>query len=104
MLREIIAVIVAADSPLGREEPAIGQLTGHLPAVDSGDCPLCGPWPCAAFQKAATALHETGIHLPSLLPEPLQVRLSPPTPQPKPPPPVPRTGLRTDPWKGSTRG
>lgn len=98
-MRDIVAVVVAVDSALGQEEPTIGQLSDHLPPVDGGDCPLCGPWPCAAFQKAAKALHETGIPVSSLVPQALQARLRSPTP-----PPVPRAGMNTDPWKGSLRG
>lgn len=101
-MRDVVAVVVAVDSALGQEEPTLSALSGHLPAVDGGDCPLCGPWPCAAFQRAATVLHETGIPVSSLVPQALQARLRSPTPQQ--PPPVPRTGLNTDPWKGSLRG
>lgn len=104
-MREIIAVIVAAGSALGREEPMIGELSNHLPAVDGGNCPLCGQCPCSTFQKAASVLHEAGIPVPALLPEPLQERLRPPTSTATTAPPVlPRTGLHTDPWKVSPRG
>lgn len=94
-VREIVAVVVATDSPLGREEPTIGQFSAHLPAADAEDCPLCGEirWPCPTFRKIADTLHEAGVPVLSLVPESLQARLR--QPNPKPPPPVPHSGHQT---------
>lgn len=103
--REIVAVVVAADSPLGREEPTIDELSAHLPAVEVGDCPLCSGqrWPCLTFRETASALHKAGVPVHTLVPEALQARLRPPTPQP-PPPPVSRPGMHTDSRTGSPHG
>lgn len=101
-VREIVAVVVAADSPIGREEPTIDELAAHLPAVDGGDCPLCGEnrWPCPAFRTAADTLHEAGVPVLSLVPESLRAGLHPPAPQP----PMPRPELHTPARTGSSHG
>jgi hypothetical protein len=79
-LREVIAVVVALDSPLGRVVDAIEQLTAHLPTAEQpATCSLCSrrPWPCTAFDAAARHLQTTGVPIGYLLPLDLHPQLWP---------------------------
>lgn len=80
-IREPVAVIVAADSPLGRAARAIDDLTGHLPPPEEPRaCPLCSiqSWPCAGFHDAAHRALAAGLRLGDLVPLDLYERLWPP--------------------------
>ncbi len=86
-IREIVAVIVAADSPAGRVAQAIDDMTAHLPTPDEPQaCPLCSSqsWPCARFDDAAHHVQAAGMRLGELVPLDLHNRLWPPTPPSSP--------------------
>lgn len=87
-LREIRAVIVAADSAVGLVVQAIDELSAHLPPEHAPRvCPLCPAerWPCVRFRDAAHNVHTAGVHLGDLVPRDLHPHLWPPEPQPHPP-------------------
>ena len=80
-VREVLAVIVAADSPLGRMSQAVDDLAAHLPPSDQPRaCPLCSAqsWPCAGFDDAARRALAAGLRLIDLVPLDLHERLWPP--------------------------
>ena len=79
-VREVLAVIVAADSPLGRVSQAVDDLAAHLPPPDQPRaCPLCSAqsWPCAGFDDAAHRALVAGLRLSDLVPLDLHERLWP---------------------------
>lgn len=98
-IREIVAVIVAADSPVGRAAQAIDDMSAHLPPPDDPRaCPLCSTqsWPYARFENAAHNVQAAGVWLGELVPPDLHTRLWPP-PRPQPGPPTTRhTDTRFD--------
>ncbi len=80
-IREVRAVIVAADSPLGRVSQAVDDLAAHLPTPDEPRaCPLCSDrsWPCDLFDDAAHRVLAAGLRLGDLVPLDLHKRLWPP--------------------------
>lgn len=84
-IREVVAVIVAADSPVGQLVRDIDDMTAHLPASDAPRaCPMCSTrsWPCAGFDTAARRVGAAGLRLDHLVPRDLHIRLWPPQPQP----------------------
>ncbi|MDQ3276291.1 MAG: hypothetical protein M3Q39_15030 [Actinomycetota bacterium] len=86
-MRDIVAVVVAVDSPAGRAAEAIDQLTAHLPPPDEPwACPLCSAqsWPCAGFDAAAHRVQAAHLRIVELVPLDLRPRLWPPQ-QPGPP-------------------
>jgi hypothetical protein len=92
-IRESVAVIVAADSPVGRAAQAIDDMSAHLPPPeDPRACPLCSTqsWPCARFDDAAHRVQAAGVRLGELVPPDLHARLWPP------PPPTPHTSRHSD--------
>jgi hypothetical protein len=99
-MREIVAVVVAADSPAGRVATAIDDITAHLPPPDvPWECPLCSAhsWPCSRFDAAARRVMATGVRLADLVPLDLHPRLWPRTPPPQPAAsPAPELGRPTD--------
>jgi len=87
-VREVLAVIVAADSPLGRVSQAVDDLAAHLPSPNEPRaCPLCSAqsWPCAGFDDAAHRALAAGLRLSDLVPLDLHERLWPPK-RPRTPP------------------
>jgi hypothetical protein len=83
-IREVVAVIVAADSPTGRVAKAIDELTAHLPPPkEPWACPLCSieSWPCSRFDTAAHQVMTAGLRLRDWIPNDLHPRL---WPQPQP--------------------
>lgn len=98
-IREIVAVVVAADSPVGRVAQAIDDMTAHLPPPEKPQvCPLCSAqsWPCARFDGAAHRVRAAGLRVGELVPLDLHSRLWPPSPprsQPAPPTRHPDTWL-----------
>jgi hypothetical protein len=93
--RQIVAVIVAADSPVGRIAQAIDDMTAHLPSAEKPQaCPLCSThsWPCTRFHNAADRVHAAGLRLGELVPLDLHTRLWPQPQQPRP------TAHRSDSW------
>lgn len=104
-IREVVAVIVAADSPFGQVAQAIDDLAAHLPPPqEPQECPLCftQPWPCARFHDAAHRVHAAGLRLGELVPLDLHPRLWPPatpsTPPASPQPLSPHPTRRPEPW------
>jgi hypothetical protein len=82
-IREIIAVVVAADSPAGRIAQAIDDMTAHLPTPEEPRaCPLCSArsWPCARFHEAAHRVQAAGVRVGELVPLDLHARLWPSAP------------------------
>lgn len=97
-VRDIVAVVVAADSPAGRAAQAIDEVTAHLPASDEPwACPLCSTqsWPCPRFDEAAHQVQAAGLRLGELVPLDLHPRLWP-TPQPRSRPPAPHSDIWFD--------
>lgn len=97
-IREIVAVVVAADSPAGRVAAAIDEVTAHLPPTqEPWACPLCSTqsWPCSRFDTAAHRVMTAGLRLAEFVPDDLHPRLWPqpqsrsPAPTVPPPPPAP---------------
>lgn len=87
-VREVLAVIVAADSPVGRVSQAVDDLAAHLPSPDQPRaCPLCTAqsWPCAGFDDAAHRALAAGLRLSDLVPLDLHERLWPRRRPPSPP-------------------
>lgn len=79
-LREVAAVVVAIDSPVGRVIEAVDQLTTHLPGPDEPTvCALCTAqtWPCTGFDAAARRLQTTGMAIGYLVPLDLHSTLWP---------------------------
>ena len=91
-VREDLAVIVAADCPLGRASEAVNDLAAHLPPPDRPwACALCSAqsWPCARFDDAVRRVMTAGLRLQDLVPLDLHERLWPrkkPQPSPTSPP------------------
>lgn len=88
-VREVRAVIVAADSPLGRVSQAVDDLAAHLPSPEQPRvCPLCSDrsWPCGRFDDAAHRVLAAGLRLGDLVPLDLHERLWPPRRTQAPPP------------------
>lgn len=88
-IREVVAVIVAADSRLGGAVRAIDDLAGHLPPPEEQrTCPLCSvqSWPCARFDDAAHRVQAAGLRLDDFVPPDLHERLRHLTRQPLPRP------------------
>lgn len=87
-VREVLAVIVAADSPVGRASQVVNDLAAHLPVPDQPRaCPLCSAqsWPCAGFDDAAHRAKVAGLRLIDLVPFDLRERLWPQRRPPTPP-------------------
>lgn len=87
-IREVLAVIVAADSPAGRVSQAIDDIAAHLPSPDQPQaCPLCSNrfWPCDRFDAAASHVLAAGLRLSDLVPLDLHQRLWPRMRPPSPP-------------------
>ncbi|GAB3902233.1 hypothetical protein ACFQ1S_05640 [Kibdelosporangium lantanae] len=87
-LRDITAMVVAAESPIGRVIEAIELLTSHLPPVDQpAVCSLCSPqsWPCPAFDAAAEQIQAGAMPIGYLVPLDLHPRLWPASPDTPPP-------------------
>lgn len=90
-VRNIVAVIVAADSPIGRAADAVSDLSTHLPGtLEPTACLLClaESWPCARFDQAAHRVMGARLRLAEPIPLDLYPRLWPPpkpSPQPRPP-------------------
>jgi hypothetical protein len=81
-VREIVAVVIAVDSPTGRLAEAINDLTAHLPSpTDPTQCPMCSArfWPCGGFDAAAYRVQAAGLRVADLVPLDLHPRLWPPT-------------------------
>lgn len=106
-IREVIAVIVAADSPIGRVVQAIDDVAAHLPPPQEPQaCPLCftQSWPCARFDDAAHRVQAAGLRVGELVPLDLHPRLWPPSPPPPAPTPSaspippPRPTQHPAPW------
>jgi hypothetical protein len=105
-IREVVAVIVAADSPIGRVAQAVDDVAGHLPPRQEPQaCPLClsQSWPCARFDDAAHRVQTAGLRLGELVPLDLHPRLwpppaAPPTPVASPAAPPPGSTPRPDTW------
>lgn len=92
-IREIVAVIVAAESPAGRVATAIDDVASHLPPLEAPwSCPLCSAqsWPCSRFDEAAREVMSNGVRLADLVPLDLHPRLWP-HPAPSAPGPQPAT-------------
>ncbi|MGH3927076.1 MAG: hypothetical protein ACRDTT_30115, partial [Pseudonocardiaceae bacterium] len=69
--RAIVAVIVAADSPIGRLAELLADMSSHLPVPHAPQiCPVCfaQSWPCARFSDAAHRVHAAGVKVSDLLP------------------------------------
>jgi hypothetical protein len=82
--QEIVAVVVAVDSPLGRAVEAVDELTAHLPSPrEPQSCPLCPTqsWPCTAFHTAAHHIHAARLWIGELVPPYLHPRLWPAPPR-----------------------
>lgn len=101
-IREVVAVVVAADSPTGQVATAINELTAHLPPPDEPwACPLCSTeaWPCSRFQTAAHQVMTARLRLPDWIPKDVHSRLWPQPRSPAPPPaPRPQPAPQSDPW------
>ncbi|MGM1058535.1 hypothetical protein [Saccharothrix sp. Mg75] len=79
--RDVVAVVVAVDSPVGRVATAIDELTTHLPSTGQQlFCPICSArsWPCPPFHDAAHLVIAAGVRLADLVPVDLHSRLWPP--------------------------
>ena len=79
-LRAVTAIVVAADSPLGRLVGAIEQLSTHLPTPEQpGTCLFCSmrAWPCASFDAAVRHLQTSGLPIGYLIPLDLHPELWP---------------------------
>lgn len=87
MVREVVAVIVAANSPVGQLVRAIDDMTAHLPPPEEPRaCPMCSTqcWPCSGFDTAARRVEAAGLRLGELVPLDLHARLWPPLPPSRP--------------------
>ncbi|QFZ20510.1 hypothetical protein [Saccharothrix syringae] len=79
--RAIVALPVAANSPLGRAGDAAEAVTTHLPPPEEhARCAVCRtrPWPCDPFDTAVRALAALGIPVGYLVPLDLHPVLWPP--------------------------
>ena len=102
-IREVVAVIVAADSATGRVVKAIDELTAHLPPPDEPwACPLCSTesWPCSRFNAAAHQVMTAGLQIRDWIPNDLHARLwgKPKPRSPAPPAPRPQAAPQSDTW------
>ncbi|WP_146073828.1 hypothetical protein [Amycolatopsis sp. CA-126428] len=100
-MRDIVAVIVAADSPAGQAAEAINDLSAHLPeAGQPRVCPMCSaePWPCGGFHNAAQQVMTAGLRLAELVPADLHPILWPPKPPPSPTPRPAERGAGGQAW------
>lgn len=100
-IREVVAVIVAADSPTGHVAKVIDELTAHLPPPDEPwACPLCSTesWPCSRFDTAAHQVMAAGLRLRDWIPTDLHARLWPQPRSPAPPAPRPPPAPQSDTW------
>ncbi|WP_143022982.1 hypothetical protein [Lentzea jiangxiensis] len=80
-LRNIVAVVVPAESPVGRLVDAINTLAANLPPEDRPTvCPLCPTpsWPCTRFDAAAREVQDGGVAIGPFVPLDLHQRLWPP--------------------------
>ncbi|MDX8053813.1 hypothetical protein SK571_30970 [Lentzea sp. BCCO 10_0798] len=93
-IREVVAVVLAADSPAGRVADVLDDLAAHLPPpAQQWGCSLCRTecWPCAGFDAAAQKVIGARLRLAEFVPLDLHPRLWPPpeqsqdVPQPSPP-------------------
>lgn len=81
--RAVVALTVAADSPLGRTVKAVDAVTAHLPPPETHvRCAVCRnrSWPCGPFDTAARDLAALGIPVGYLVPLELHPVLWPPAP------------------------
>ncbi|GAA3040636.1 hypothetical protein [Actinokineospora globicatena] len=81
--RDIVATVIAADSPLGQVARAVDIATSHLPAVHQPRaCPFCvaAGWPCRPFLDAAQHITDHGVDVAGLVPRDLQQVLWPDKP------------------------
>ncbi|MEV0681709.1 hypothetical protein AB0I60_34825 [Actinosynnema sp. NPDC050436] len=85
--RAVAALVVPADSPLGRAGRHVEVLAGHLPPPSGHrTCVLCrAPWPCGPWDEAARTLTEDHLPVGYLVPLDLHATLWPPTATPAPP-------------------
>lgn len=106
-IREIVAVVLAADSPAGQVAGVLDNLAAHLPPPDQQwGCPLCHTecWPCAGFDAAAQKVVDARLRLAEFVPLDLHPLLWPPPPEQSkdapqsPPPPPPQTALPPGTW------
>lgn len=99
--RDVVAVVVAPESPIGRAAGAVDDMAAHLPPPGVPMvCPLCPQqsWPCAGFDDAARRVLAAGLRLPDLVPLDLHPRLwFPPPPKPPAQPDSPPTDPPDDP-------
>lgn len=74
--RDIVAVVVATQSPIGRASELIAQCTTHLPVTTQSACAWClRPWPCPPFIAAARAAQAAGVRAGCFTPTELHGRL-----------------------------
>ncbi|GAA3010421.1 hypothetical protein LV75_006723 [Actinokineospora diospyrosa] len=69
--RDILAVVVAVDSPLGRVARAVDVLSSHVPAVAQPlVCSFCvgSGWPCRSFLDAAQHVNDRGVDVGMVVP------------------------------------
>lgn len=101
-IREIVAVVLAADSPAGQVAGLLDDLAAHLPPPDQQwGCSLCRTecWPCAGFDAAAQKVIDARLRLAEFVPTDLHPRLWPPPEQPHTAPePPPQTALPPGTW------
>ncbi|WP_143035893.1 hypothetical protein [Lentzea fradiae] len=79
-MREIVAVVVAAESPAGLLAGALDTLAAHLPPADGTTvCRLCSTqfWPCARFDEAARHIERRGVAVRPFVPLDLHPQLWP---------------------------
>jgi hypothetical protein len=88
-IREVVAIIVPADSLAARLVREIDDIVAHLPSPDEPRaCPMCPAhsWPCAGFDAAACRVKAAGLRLDHLVPQDLHSRLWPTQPPTQPAP------------------
>ncbi len=67
--RDIVAVVVAAESPIGRASESVEQCATHLPPAKQAACGWCSkPWPCLPFIGAGRAAHAAGLRVSDFTP------------------------------------
>ncbi|NKE57504.1 hypothetical protein FXN61_11925 [Lentzea sp. PSKA42] len=82
-MRDIVAVVVAVESPAGLLVDALNTLAAHLPPADRPMvCPLCPArsWPCAPFDQAARHVQDSGVAIGPFVPLDLHPQVWPPAP------------------------